>query len=256
MKFQGKIHYLFGSFRSYLIYHRKAVNTVFKFILGLIGIASVLPLISDTWRQESKEIINKVIKNFPEFARHFYDPRSFVFYIIILLMWLTLVYYKFEVLFLRLALENKRRIAEDLPVIRRSGPKNHTIFFLLGRLEESSLKLIMRRGPEIISAIDKNIKKHEQVYWISGNEIGIFFYEATDRPKENIVEFVINRKLFLEIGQDDAKLFVDNLKYAIVEVDPSDDLYILENKARTELVRTELEKSKRPGATNSVEDKG
>jgi hypothetical protein len=239
MKFQGKLHYFISTFSKFISANKKNINKAFAIFLTAITLFSTLPLFSDSWRRTLVNYFSNVRDKFPEFTSYFYDSRAFIFYTIGVFIWVTLIYYKFEVRFLNLALQNKREISEELSKIFESLPKNHTFFILLGKLEKEALDLMAKKGSDIISAIDKNIKKYEKVYWISGNEIGIIFYEANDRPQNNIVEFVLKRKLLTEIGDTDANLFLSNFKYAIIKIEKVEELHKLESKARAELANIE-----------------
>jgi uncharacterized membrane protein len=158
MKIEAQIHFLFVSFRKFIIKNRKRLNKVFAGLLTLIGIFSALPLFSDTWRDTFIEYWNKFIGGLPNFIAYFYDPRAFVLYIIGLLIWITLVYYKYEVRFLELSIKNKRELANELPLIKKSCPTNHYLGLIFGKLNNKALDVKDRRGSDIISTIDKNIK--------------------------------------------------------------------------------------------------
>jgi len=199
------------------------------------------------------------INQLPGFAGYFYDPRAFILYVIMLILWMTFIYYKHEVRFLELALENKRDLAMELPKIIEGCPTNHYLGLIIGKLGETALNVKDRRGPDIIRSIDKNIKKYERVYWISEDEIGIIFYELKNKDESAFINTVLKNKLRIEIGEADASQFLDDIGFAMVNIAENEELYDIESRAKRKLIvmqnkMTEDQKQKLPaseGITNA-----
>lgn len=236
MKIEPQIHYLFISCRKFALNNRKKINNVFGGILTLIALFSALPLFSDKWRVIFLDYCSKVWNGLPLFISFFYDPKAFILYIISILVYIKLIYYKHEVRFLELALKNKRELAEELIKIKAACPNNHYLGLILGKLNTQALEVKNRRGSDIISSIDKNIKKYERVYWVSENEIGIIFYEIDTKDETDFVTYVIKNKLKAEIGEEDALLFLNNITFTMVKIDKADELFAIESKARTKFL--------------------
>jgi len=240
MKIDARIHYLFVTGRKSIVRNQKKIRKAFAGLLTLIALVSALPLFSDHWREIFLRYLRKLVNNLPAFLAYFYDPRAFIIYLILIFLWMTLVYYRYEVRFMELALENKRELALELPKIRQACPNNHYLGLILGKLNDTALTVKDRKGSEIISAIDKNIKKFEKVYWIAEDEIGVIFYEAIGKPYTDFIDYVIRKKLRSEIGDADADLFLLNTQFVMVKIERVEELYTIESKARIALMKSQV----------------
>lgn len=239
MKFGSRIHYLFVSFSKFAINNRKRINKAFGALLAILALVSALPLFSDHWRDIFLAYWGKFVNGLPSFIAYFYQPRAFIIYIVVLFLWMRLIYYKYEVRFLELALKNKRELAIELPKIKQTLPNDHYLGLILGKLNDTALEVKDRKGSDIISAIDKNIKKHEKVYWMSEDEIGIIFYEINAKTENDFITYVVKNKLKTEIGDQDASLFLNNITFVMVKIETTLELDTIESKARTKLLRAQ-----------------
>ena len=244
MKLGTRVHYTIVIMRRFITNEtrRKRLNQLFAGLITLITIFSVIPLIVDNWRPILEKFFSKAIGAFPSFAAFFYDPRAFILYLVILLFWLSKVYHKHESRFLQLALQSKRELAADLPLILNGRPNNHYLGLIIGKFGEDALRIKERRGAQILSSIDKNIKKHERVYWISGDEIGIVIYEADEKDETDFINIVLRRKLTAELGVEDSKRFLDSITFAMVKINAGEELYEIESRAKSKLLLKMQEK--------------
>lgn len=249
MKVEAGIHRAVISFQKFTLNHRKKIHKAFAGLLTIIGLFSALPLFSDRWRDIFLDYCRRVTTSFPVFISFFYDPRAFILYIILILVWIKLIYYKHEVQFLELALEYKRELSAELPGIKNAKPKNHYLGIIIGKLNEKALNVKDQYGAKIISAIDKNIKKHERVYWISEDEIGIIFYEDVKKNETDFITYVIKAKLKNELEEHQANLFLDNIRFAMAKIEENDDLKQIESKARAQLLKGQVSEGQVPIAT-------
>lgn len=241
----SKIHYLVILLRKFIISHQKALNNAFKFFLTVFTIISFVPLFYDKWRDACWNFIVNIVHQMPAFLAYFYDNRAFILYTILVFLWISVTYYKHEVRFLQLAVDNKRELAMELPKIRSGCPHNHFLGLIIGELGEKALMVKEKKSTDIISSIDKNIKKYERVYWIAEDKIGIIFYEAVGKPWGDFLQ-VIKKKLAIEIGAEDSDQFLNDTLFEMVEIDLAKEelLYDIEGKAKTVLLKKKLEIAK------------
>lgn len=241
MKIEANIHYLFVRCRKIALNNRKNINKAFAGLLTIIGLFSALPLFSDKWRDIFLLYWDQFITNLPGFLAYFYDPRAFILYIVGIFLFMRLIYFKYEVRFLELAIKNKRDLAIELPKIKQACPSNHFLGLIIGKLNERALEVKDRRGADIISTIDKNIKKYERVYWISEDEIGVIFYEINTKDETDFITYIIKNKLRNEIGEEDATIFLDNILFTMIRINKGEELYSIESRARSELLKKQAE---------------
>lgn len=239
-----KIHFLIILLRKFIINNQRRIRNTFGVLLTLFTIISFVPLFFDKWRESCWDFFVRVYHQLPEFFSYFNDSRAFILYTLIFFLWVSLVYFRHEVRFLQMALDNKRELAMELPRIKNGCPNNHYLGLIIGELGEKALKVKEEKSTNIIASIDKNIKKYERVYWISEDKIGIIFYEANGKHWRDEYGFlnVIKKKLGIELGEVDAPQFLNDIIFEMVAIDLKKDeqLYDIEGKAKTILMRTKI----------------
>jgi hypothetical protein len=241
-KSANKLYYANVRFRGFVGEHFKTILWISGLIIAAIGfLASVLQIVGGSAESYFTVVGHAVATGVGYLGQYFFaDPRAIVVWVAIVVLTLEINFQKGEKRFRQFALERKGELAKQLRVIAKPGelPRNHYLALIIGGMGSKARKIQRTRARDIISAIDKNIKKNEAVYWISVSEIGIVMYE--DRAKKEPTDFVnaiLKRKLRIELGEEDANAFLEDTTFAWVPIEQHDELDDIELRARNELKR-------------------
>ncbi len=240
VKSPNALYYANVRFRGIVARHFKTILWISGLLITAIGLlASVLQIVGGSPESYFK-VVGQTGATWIAYLGHYFfvDPRAIVLWLIIVVLTLEINFQRGEKRFRQFALERKAELAKQLRVIAQPDelPRNHFLALIIGGMGNKALEIQRRRARDIISAIDKNIKKNEAVYWISVSEIGIVMYEdKAKREPTDFVDAILKRKLRIELGDEDANAFLEDTVFAWVLIEPRDELDEIELRARNEL---------------------
>ncbi|WP_162343828.1 hypothetical protein [Cyclobacterium salsum] len=222
--------------RSKLVIHanRSLVNIISAWVLGIATILGILPLFIEKDSKILKEKFEILKNNLYSYANYYWSTEAIFFLIIFLIIWLSMIYYQQEVRILKYNLERKIDIQNNLSYTFKVRPKNHYVSLIYGKLGKNALEVKKSLSGGLIEKIDMNIKKYEDVFWISADEIGIIIYEVQGKSESFFMNAILRDKLITEIGDEMGSKFYDNTKFVNIKIDDGETLSDIENKARTE----------------------
>ena len=214
--------------------HQTKLRIFAAWILGIATILSILPL----FFEKNSNVLNEKYllfkSNLLNYIDYYFSKEAIIFLLILLIVYLSKVYYRYEVRFLKYNLERKLDIAQNLQQTFKVRPKNHYVSLIYGKLGKEALTVKKSFSGGLIEKINMNIKKYEDVYWISADEIGIIMYEVRGKQESFFMNAILRDKLMTEIGDEMGSKFYDNTQFINMKLIENETLSEIEERARTE----------------------
>jgi len=234
MRFTYSLSYVIG-IRKWLSDNLRSIAFVLSSAGVLLGIVSSLIQIRGGNGSEFLVALKEVSARWWLYwFQYLADWRALLFAFAIIILIIEVVYQTGEKRSRTLMLDRKNHIDGRLRTI--SPPDGHYLALVIGKLGDKAREIQRKRARDIINSINKNIKKDEEVYWISLSEIGILMYEAKGKAPLFFIDVIFNVKLPIQLNSvDDAKVFADDITFAMVTPNPGDKLEDVEFAARVAL---------------------
>lgn len=215
------------NFKNYLL-------AALALLTVLFGIERAIRLVTPKLDSVLPQIATATLNTVYSLFMYYLDVRFMPIAILFFFLSFKLISQKQDNQQLLLALSERSEISDSLEETKKSLPANHYLLYIHGKVGAEGLEVRQRLGPKIIEAINKNIKKHEHVYWSALDEIAMIIYEVNERDESYFLE-VLRRKMLTEIGQEDANIFFGSLRFSSTQVRERDSLKDVEDRTRWKL---------------------
>ena len=138
----------------------------------------------------------------------------------------------------QLTVERRAALYYQFEKTKEQMPHNHSLALVIGRIGATARNILQSQSRDVVSAIDRSMKKNEVAYWMSASEIGIFIYQGKGTSNASFIENVLRMKLATELGAKAADAFLEDTQFAMIAIDDKDDLEKAELHARNALENT------------------